>query len=85
MWSYLRDKEIKDNENLEKIDKEFSVVEKVRSVFELFFEGNGQLNIVECCDNYFIEQLSVEELKQLSQYFLKVADYIEKKNKIVDV
>lgn len=85
MWSYLRDKEIKDNKNLEKIDKEFSVVEKVRSVFELFFEGNGQLNIVECCDNYFIEQLSVEELKQLSQYFLKVADYIEKKNKIVDV
>ena len=85
MWSYLRDKEIKDNENLEKIDKEFSVVEKVGSVFELFFEGNGQLNIVECCDNYFIEQLSVEELKQLSQYFLKVADYIEKKNKIVDV
>ncbi len=85
MCLYLRDKKIKDNENLEKIEKEFLVVEKVSSVFELFFEDNGQLNIVECCDNYFYEQLSVEDLKQLSQYFLKVADYIERKNNVVYV
>lgn len=69
----------KQNKQLENIDKKFPIVDKVRSVFELYFENNGQLRIIECCDGYFNEILSVEELKQLSQYFLEVAKYIEHK------
>lgn len=65
-----------DNKQLENIERRYPIVNKVRSVFELLFDDNGHLRIVECCDGYFNETLSVEELKQLSQYFLEVAKYI---------
>lgn len=73
-----------ENKELSKIDKEFPVIKKVGSIFELFIEDNGQLNIVECCDNYFYEQLSIDDLQQLSQYFLRVANYMEEKNMFFD-
>ncbi len=79
MFFSEKDFHIQDNKQLENIDKKFPIVDKVRSVFELYFENNGQLKIIECCDGYFNEILTVEELKQLSQYFLEVAKYIEHK------
>lgn len=79
MWFSQRDKEIKENNVLEEIDKEFSVLEKLSNIFELFFDCDGQLNIVEGCDGYFCEFLTIEDLKQLSKYFLKVANYMEKR------
>ncbi len=79
MYFSEKDVHIQNNKQLENIERRYPIVNKVRSVFELFFEDNGQLRIVECCDGYFNETLSVEELKQLSQYFLEVAKYIEHK------
>lgn len=79
MWFNERYIHTQDNKQLENIARKFPIIHKVSSVFELFFEHNGQLRITECCDGYFSEILSVEELRQLSQYFLEVAKYIEHK------
>lgn len=74
------DKDIKDNKCLNNINKKFPVVKKVSDVFELSFEENGKLYIIENCDGYFFQYLSSDELEQLSQYFLDVANYIKNKN-----
>lgn len=75
---YFRDEKIEDNKNLEEIDKEFPVVKKVKNVFELLFETEGELLIYECCDHCFYQELTSADLRQLSAYFLKVAEYLEK-------
>ncbi len=81
MYFSERDYNLKDNKELENIDKKFPIVRKLCDIFELFFDSSERLNIIECCDGYFFETLSLEELKQLSQYFLEVINYIENKNK----
>lgn len=67
----------KNNDCLREIEKKFPIVEKIRNVFELYFEDNGRLDIVECCDGYYFQSLSVEELKQLSLFFSEVASFVE--------
>ena len=75
---YDRNDNNKYNKVLKKINKKFSSVRKVDGIFELFFEDDGQLKIIECCDYYFRQRLSSKDLKQLAQYFLLVAYFMER-------
>lgn len=51
------------------------------SVFRLYFDTKDNCKITECCDYYYDTTLSVEDLKQLSAYFLDIARFIENTNK----
>lgn len=84
LYLYDRNDKNKYNKVLIKINEKFSSVEKVDGIFELFFKDDGQLKIIECCDYYFMQSLSIEDLKQLAQYFLLVAHFMEGQNKIVN-
>lgn len=78
MWFSNRDNEDFNNQFLGKLeDEKFKNLSiKLSDIFELFFEEND-LYICECCDGYFHSKLSVEDLKELSNYFLQVANYYE--------
>lgn len=76
MWFSNRDNEEINNLFLKKLeDKKYKNLSiKMNNIFELFFEKND-LYIVECCDGYFCEKISVSDLLELSKYFLEVAQY----------
>ena len=78
MWFSNRYSENINNQFLGKLEEEKykNLSIKMNDIFELFFEKND-LYIMECCDGYFNAKLSVSDLKELSNYFLEVANYYE--------
>lgn len=68
---------IDENKNLKDLTEQYGCADKLHSVF--LFNKEKRLFSVDTTDLYYVEELSVEDLKKLSQYFLKVANYMEKK------
>lgn len=73
MFYVLGRNDINQNVFLNDIEKEFPIIKKMSNIFCLFFTEDGQLTISTVRGGLYFEDLSVDDLKQLSRYFFQVA------------
>lgn len=67
------------------IQKHIGIIEKMANsrIFAVFYGeygGKRKFYIEECCDNWFSDDLNIEDCKELAELFIDIADELKNNN-----
>lgn len=63
---------------IEKLYEQFPIMEELKEerVFSVQEYENGEIEIIECCDEWFSVKITKENAREISDFFLALSEHI---------